>query len=100
MRGFTVPLYTFKCPAGDQFDAHFSMAEVPAAVDCPDCTQPARRIITGVRLAQTNSSAYQLLDSTKRSAHEPDVVTGLPAKPRSGPQPVTTNPLHQKLPKP
>lgn len=95
-----MPLYTFKCPSGDQFDAHYSMADVPETLHCPECAQPARRIITGVRLGRTGSAAFQLMDRTSRSAHEPEVVTGLPASQRSGPQPVTTNPLHQKLPKP
>lgn len=96
-----MPLYEFRCPAGTTTDASFSMAAVPDTVDCPDCGAPAARRISIPGLSRTGSPAFQLMDSTRRSAESPDVVTSIPAGPG---QPAaarhTYHPLHQKLPRP
>lgn len=96
-----MPLYEFRCPAGTTIDVTFSMAAVPEAVDCPDCGAAAARQISIPRLSRSGSSAFQLMDSTRRSAESPDVVTSIPAE---GGRPAvsrhTSHPLHQKLPRP
>lgn len=52
-------------------------------------------------LSKAGTSAFQLIDSSERSASEPQVVTGaLPSKSRRKSQPYTSNPLHRKLPRP
>lgn len=97
-----MPLYEFRCPQGTVVEASYSMAAVPDTVDCPECGTPAARRITSVRLSRAGSSAYRLIESTQRSASEPEVVSALPAagRPaREGPR-YTHNPLHQKLPRP
>ncbi|HRO28940.1 MULTISPECIES: FmdB family zinc ribbon protein [Micrococcaceae] len=97
-----MPLYEFRCPEGTVLEASYSMTSVPDAVDCPDCGAPAARRITSVRLSRAGSAAYRLIESSQRSAAEPEVVTALPAagrKPREGPR-YTGNPLHRKLPRP
>lgn len=77
------------------------MAAVPLQAPCEHCDGLARRVMTAPHLSVAGSSAYQLVDRTLRSAHEPDVVTRLPAR-TGGPRPASTsaNPLHQKLPRP
>lgn len=53
------------------------------------------------RLSTAGSAAFQLIDATKRSAHEPAVVNSPNPGQRSGPaQKYTSNPLHKKLPRP
>jgi hypothetical protein len=53
------------------------------------------------RISTAGSAAYRLIDSTKRSAHEPAVVNSPGPGQRSGPgQKYTSNPLHKKLPRP
>lgn len=97
-----MPLYEFRCPEGTVHEAAYSMAAVPDTVDCPDCAAPAARRIPSVQLSRAGSSAYRLIESTQRSASEPEVVTSLPVagrKPREGPR-YTGNPLHRKLPRP
>lgn len=97
-----MPLYEFRCPKGTVLEAAYSMATVPDAVDCPDCGAAAPRRITSVRLSRAGSSAYRLLESTQRSAHEPEVVSALPPDGRAtrqGPR-YTAHPLHRKLPRP
>lgn len=97
-----MPLYEFRCPEGTVLEAAHSMATVPDAMDCPDCGAPAARRITSVRLSRAGSTAYRLIESTQRTAAEPNVVSALPSggrKPREGPR-YTGNPLHRKLPRP
>ncbi|QIM18867.1 zinc ribbon domain-containing protein [Leucobacter coleopterorum] len=94
-----MPTYTFRCSEGCYFDALFSMAEVPATAECRNCGGLAKRVITAPHLSATSSAAFQLLDHTARSAHEPAVVDRLPSRGVARPQRVTQNPLHAKLPR-
>ncbi len=96
-----MPLYEFRCPEGTQFEASFSMSQAPQSLDCPTCGQASRRRISSPRLSISGTAEFKLIDSTKRSAHEPEIVSNRP--PASGTAPATRythNPLHQKLPRP
>ncbi|WP_273735962.1 zinc ribbon domain-containing protein [Mycolicibacterium septicum] len=74
------------------------MSVRPDVIDCPDCRGPARRTIAAPNLGRGGSTAMALQDTARASADRPAVVAG---PPRGGPrQKVTTNPLHQKLPRP
>lgn len=94
-----MPLYDFRCPEGTVFESEYSMLAVPDSMACPDCQQVARRQMSSPRLSIANSSEYKLIDSTKRSAHEPQVVTGRTGASKKATR-YTSNPLHQKLPRP
>ncbi|MGA5544299.1 zinc ribbon domain-containing protein [Mycobacterium sp. NPDC051198] len=76
----------------------YSMSARPDAIDCPNCRGPARRTIAAPNLGRGGSSAMALQDATRATADRPAVVTGSPPAGRR--QSVTTNPLHQKLPRP
>jgi hypothetical protein len=76
----------------------FSMSVRPDVIDCPDCRGPARRTIAAPNLGRGGSTAMALQDTTRASADRPAVVAGPPRGGRR--QKVTTNPLHQKLPRP
>lgn len=94
-------LYEFSCPECGPIEQFFSMGSAPETIECPSCGGPAARRISTPRLSIAGSPAFKLIDAAKRSAHEPQVVTGIP--PGSGRRraaPVTNNPLHQKLPRP
>ncbi|MCQ1951306.1 MULTISPECIES: FmdB family zinc ribbon protein [Arthrobacter] len=101
-----MPLYAYRCAAGGSagsicpdFEVRLSMGSAPASLPCPDCGAPARRRFTAPNLSHASSSAYRLIESTERSASEPDVVRS----PGPGTRPAgrnTTNPLHRKLPRP
>ncbi|MDT2008483.1 zinc ribbon domain-containing protein [Rhodococcus opacus] len=96
-----MPLYEFRCAADcGQFERSYPMADVPRSIPCPGCDGDAARLVSSPRLGHGSSPAMNLLDSTKRSAHEPAVVAGPPARPSAGRSPVTTNPLHRRLPRP
>ncbi|ALE93565.1 hypothetical protein AOC05_16600 [Arthrobacter alpinus] len=94
-----MPLYAFRCPNGTEFESSFAMAEVPDAAPCPDCNAPARRQMSSARLSIANSAEFKLIDATKRSAHEPQLVSGRTGASKKATR-YTGNPLHQKLPRP
>ncbi len=96
-----MPLYEFRCPEGTEFEASFPMSLAPQELDCPACGQESRRRISAPKLSMAGSAEFRLIDSTKRSAHEPELVSNRP--PAGGKAPATRythNPLHQKLPRP
>lgn len=95
-----MPSYSFRCAQGCNFDALFSMSEVPNETECRVCGASARRAVTAPHLSVAGSAAFQLIDSTAKSAHEPAVVSSLPSRGPGRSQPITRNPLHAKLPRP
>ncbi|NKX50205.1 zinc ribbon domain-containing protein [Arthrobacter deserti] len=95
-----MPIYEFRCPQCSVFEETHAMASVPDTVSCPNCNSPSRRRISAPRLSIAGSAAFKLVDSPKRSAHAPEVVSSLPAPGRRKVQAYTANPLHKKLPRP
>lgn len=93
-----MPLYDFKCPACGVFEQHHPMNAVPRLAPCPTCSEPSRKLMTGVGLSRLNTSQGRLLESTQATAHEPQVISGKPA-PVSRPN-ITFNPKHRLLPRP
>lgn len=91
-------LYVFRCASGcGTVTRGFSMQARPDSIDCPACGGSARRLISSPNLGRADKSAMALQDATRATADRPAVV-GSPAGSRR--QTVTTNPLHQKLPRP
>lgn len=88
-----MPSYQFSCGNCGNFDRAFPIADVPTAASCPFCAGSSRRRFGGTSLIHTRSAAAQLIDATRRTAAEPDVVGRRPAR-------VTRNPLHRTLPRP
>ncbi|OJZ63349.1 zinc ribbon domain-containing protein [Mycolicibacterium diernhoferi] len=72
------------------------MNDRPDVIDCPTCAGPARRMIAAPNLGRSGA-AMALQDATRATADRPAVVTRPSAPGRR--QKVTTNPLHQKLPR-
>lgn len=95
-----VPIYEFTCELCSVFELSYAMGSVPDDVTCPTCHGFARRRISAPNLSSTGSAAFRLVDSTKRSAHEPQVVsTPSPGTRTGATQRFTSNPLHRKLPR-
>jgi putative FmdB family regulatory protein len=96
-----MPTYEYRCSTCEPFDAFFALARVPSTLECPFCGHEATRRMTAPHFAATSASARELLDRSARSADSPDVITGaLPAGRRATRSPYTTNPAHQRLPRP
>jgi hypothetical protein len=92
-------LYEFRCESGCGVTKKlYSMSTRPDVIDCPDCLGAARRTIAAPHLGRGGSTAAALQDATRATADRPAVVAGPPPGGRH--QKVTTNPLHQKLPRP
>ena len=97
-----MPLYDFRCREGDVFEAFFTMQEKPDTIACPQCGKEAASLMPAVGLSRGNSAQMRILDATKATADQPEVVNSISGTRtvKRQPTPVTTNPLHQKLPKP
>ncbi|WP_310171274.1 FmdB family zinc ribbon protein [Enteractinococcus fodinae] len=97
-----MPLYDYRCPQGDVFEAFFTMHDKPDTLDCPHCGQRATSKLPAIGPSQRNSAQMRILDATNATAETPQVVnslTGTPNGRHHSPQ-YSTNPLHQKLPRP
>ncbi|KNA90561.1 zinc ribbon domain-containing protein [Gordonia sp. w5E2] len=95
-----MPTYVFRCrQACDDVEQVHSMLTVPDDVECPVCSERARRIVTAARLGVGDSAAMRAHDATRATADAPTVVSSVPGSPRRS-TPVTTNPLHRRLPRP
>ena len=94
-------LYEFACPGCRPVEAFFPMGWAPESIACPHCGGRAARVFSAPYLSISGRAAFKLIDSTERSAHEPQVVTGaLPQTTRGGTVTITPHPLHRKLPRP
>ena len=94
-------LYEFACPGCGPVEAYLPMGSAPEGIACPECGGRAARVFSAPYLSISGRAAFKLIDSTERSAHEPQVVTGaLPQTTRDRTATITTHPLHRKLPRP
>jgi hypothetical protein len=75
----------------------YPMADRPDAVECPTCSGLARRTMAAPHLGRGGGTAMALQDATRATADRPAVVSA-PA-PAGRRQKITTNPLHQSLPR-
>ncbi|WP_255408467.1 zinc ribbon domain-containing protein [Cryobacterium sp. N22] len=99
--GQPVPIYEFRCDVCARFEQTHPMGSAPDTVDCPTCRAPARRLMSAPHLSAVGSAAFGLIDSTARSAFEPEVVeSALPGRRSGAGAQFTANPLHRKLPRP
>ena len=93
-------IYEYLCPDSTRFEATHPIGDAPDTLPCPSCGRPSRRVFSAPHLSRTGSAAFRLIDSTHRSAAEPEVVSSqLPGTPRRVQQ-YSSNPLHRKLPRP
>jgi putative FmdB family regulatory protein len=93
-----MPTYSYRCPSCGPFDVVCSMTEVEPGRDCPDCAAASPRVFSAPAVCRVAAPLARALDAQERSAHEPRVVTDVPASRR--PLPITTDPRHTKLPRP
>ena len=93
-----MPSYEYTCGDCGPFTVHLSMQDVTPTADCPTCDCRARRVYTAPSTRRTAPGLRRALDAQEASRHEPPVVEAIP--PRRGRGNVTTNPLHQRLPRP
>ena len=95
-----MPLYAYRCPECSDFEISCPMGSAPVSLPCPDCAVPSPRRFTAPNLSHASSGSYRLIESTQRSAAEPDVVRAPGGNPRTPARNITMKPLHRKLPRP
>src|SRR5699024_373305 len=99
---YSMPLYDYKCPQGDVFEAFFTMLDKPDTLDCPHCGQNASSVLPAIGPSKLNSDQMRVLDATNATADTPQVVNSVTGSRTTTQQSTTysTNPLHHKLPRP
>src|SRR5699024_10708934 len=97
-----MPLYDFRCPEGDVFEAFFMMQEKPDTVSCPQCGKDAASLMPAVGPSQGKAAQMRVLDATTSTADQPEEVNSLSATrtAKRHPTAITTNPRHHICPKP
>ncbi len=93
-----MPTYAFTCSGCGDLDQFFRIAEVPRAVPCPHCGSQAVRRFTAPAIGHEPNISTRLVEATRRSAHEPEVVARPPG--RTGRRPMAPSPLQARLPRP
>src|SRR5690625_2683145 len=101
-RKSSMPLYDYRCPSGDVVEKFFPMNEKPDSIDCPQCGQVATSVLPAIGPSKLNSPQMRALDATQATAESPNVVRSVTGTRTAGHQATqySTNPLHQKLPRP
>jgi putative FmdB family regulatory protein len=94
-----VPTYGYRCPRCGGFDLVHPMADASAAVSCPDCGAPARRVFGAPAVRALDTGLRRALDAGERSGDAPQVVTSVPGRSRRATT-ITTDPRHARLPRP
>ena len=92
-------MYAFRCRDCGPFDLGYPIGTAPDRSSCPDCGGSSTRMITAPGLAGGRTPYRSAVERSMASAHVPQVVSSVPGTNRR-PAPVTTNPLHRKLPRP
>ncbi|AZG47251.1 FmdB family zinc ribbon protein [Gordonia insulae] len=95
-----MPTYVYRCGDGcSDFTERHPMAAIPDSANCPGCGTGARRVIGTPALGASDPAAMRLHDATRATAETPAVVSNVPGRRRRA-TPVSSNPLHRKLPRP
>lgn len=101
LRGSVVTTYQYRCATDGVVDVSLPMGSALETWPCPRCAQDAARIFTPPRLSLGSRRIVEAIERTERSSDEPEVVTAIPsAGRRQRPTPATSNPAHQRLPRP
>jgi putative FmdB family regulatory protein len=99
-----VPTYGYRCTTCGGFDVVRAMSGRADREPCPSCGLPAARVFDAPALRMLAPGLRSALTAQERSAHDPAVVTTVPAPPGHPASrrrtPVTTDPRHLSLPRP
>ncbi len=91
--------YEYRCAQDGPFDLRAPMGKAPPRAACPACEDEAPRAFLAPRLGSGRGDLVRAIDRTDAGADRPEIVSRLPASGRPG-TPVTSNPLHRRLPRP
>jgi putative FmdB family regulatory protein len=94
-----MPTYAFRCQDCGPYDERYPIGTAPDRSSCPGCGGPSVRLITAPGLTGGRNPYRGAVERTVASAETPQVVSALPGRGRRS-IPISTNPLHRKLPRP
>ncbi|MDR2373509.1 MAG: zinc ribbon domain-containing protein [Bifidobacteriaceae bacterium] len=93
--------YTYRCSVCGEFDRRAPMGGGGANAPCPTCDTKAKRVYRPPRIGRSPSDPrMRLIEDTKRSACEPQVVDSLPAAGRRSRGASARDPRLAALPRP
>jgi putative FmdB family regulatory protein len=93
-----MPTYPYRCTICGPFDVSRSLGQARPEEPCQACGGQARRVFTAPLLNRTPVALARALRAQEAGAHEPRVVSELPATRRGSVAPA--DPRHALLPKP
>lgn len=93
-----MPVYEYRCAQCGVFDLTLPMGAAPSRGVCPTCGVDGPRVFTVPMLSRLAPANMRARTMEERSAHEPEVVTSVPA--RADRRPAPSNPAWSKLPRP
>lgn len=97
-----MPIYEYQCPDCGVFEQRYSITDFPRITDCPECAEPAPKIVSAVNVGRSYGAAANHVEFAQATSEQPAVVTstrsGLQAA-TSAPH-ITHNPQHRFLPTP
>lgn len=93
-------LYQYRCVRHGNIEVLMSMGTAPESITCKVCGQPAKRVFTAPMIPHPDQAVIHAIENSELSAHEPEIVTSVPRAGQKKPTRFTTDPRHQRLPKP
>ena len=94
-------LYQYVRDDDGPFEASSPIGTAAPRRSCPACSGEARRVFTAPMLSRASRPAMAAIERAERSAHEPEVVTSLPAGGRRRPTAAAPpSPAQRRLPRP
>lgn len=95
-----MPIYEFQCQDGHLSEHLLPISSQARNLPCTQCGSEAKRLISAPAVSTADPARISAIDSAKKSAYEPTVVSSLPNGKARKSTPVTRDPRHQALPKP
>lgn len=79
-----MPRYSYACRQCGSFEAYQPMAAFDAPHPCPDCEEPAPRLLAAPNFTGMDDDRRRAFVINERSAHEPRAESGHPHGPNCG----------------
>jgi len=96
-----MPMYEYCCPHDGLFEVYRPVGSAPGTLACTTCGLHAPRVLsTPVLRRARQTSLFAAMEHAEKSAHEPDVVTSLPAAGRASHGILKPTPELMRLPRP
>lgn len=92
--------YRYACADHGPVEVRLPMGSAPDTLACPRCGDPARRVFTGPMLSTPHRDALKVIDATKATSDQPEVVTSLPRGRRHRQPMAPPDPRLRRLPRP